>query len=153
MQTYGIIIDNEMKQAGLPCFIDQKKSVLSNPFVDAIDAVLDILIKDFAYKDVMRYIKGSFAGITKEHTDIMDNFILATGIRGHKKWGKEWDSGYVYQRRTAESKEYADSVINSVREKIAEVLLPLYKETVPKKHTVRQFAEVTFLRSRVFTGL
>ncbi len=104
----------------------------------------------------MRYIKGSFAGITKEHTDIMDNFILATGIRGHKKWGKEWDSGYVYQRRTAESKEYAaDSVINSVREKIAEVLLPLYKETVQKKHTVRHFAEVfcNFLRSRVFTGL
>ena len=36
----------------------------------------------------MRYIKGSFAGITKEHTDIMDNFILATGIRGHKKLGQ-----------------------------------------------------------------
>lgn len=142
LQAYGIIIDNEMKQAGLPCFIDQKKSVLSNPFVDAIDAVLDVLIKDFAYKDVMRYLKGSFAGINKEQADIMDNFILATGIRGHKKWGKEWDSGYVYQRRTAESKEYADSVINDVREKVAEVLLPLYKETVPKKHTVRHFAEV-----------
>ncbi len=142
LQAYGIIIDNEMKQAGLPCFIDQKKSVLSNPFVDSIDAVLDVLIKDFAYKDVMRYLKGSFAGINKEQADIMDNFILATGIRGHKKWGKEWDSGYVYQRRTAESKEYADSVINDVREKVAEVLLPLYKETVPKKHTVRHFAEV-----------
>lgn len=28
LQTYGIIIDNEMKQAGLPCFIDQKKVCL-----------------------------------------------------------------------------------------------------------------------------
>jgi len=155
LQTYGIITDNEMKQAGFPCFIDQKKSVLSNPFVDAIDAILDVLIKDFAYKDVMRYIKGSFSGITKEYADIMDNFILATGIRGHKKWGKEWDSGYVYQRRTAESKEYADGVINSVREKIAGILLPLYKETVPKKHTVRHFAEIfcNFFEEQGFYGI
>lgn len=141
LQAYGIIIENEMKQAGFPCFIDQKKSVLSNPFVEAIDAILDIFIKDFAYKDVMRYLKGSFAGITKEQSDVTDNFILATGIRGHKKWNKEWGSGYVYQRRTNESKEYADSVINSVRENVEEILMPLYKEVVPGKHTVKHFAE------------
>ncbi len=142
LQEYGIIIDNEMKRAGLPCFIDQKKSVLANPFVDAIDAILDIFIKDFSYKDIMRYIKGSFAGITKEQSDVTDNFILATGIRGHKKWDKDWESGYIYQRRTDESKEYADSVINSVREKIKEKLMPVYKEVASGKHTVRHYAEV-----------
>ncbi len=141
LQAYGIIIDNEMKQAGFPCFVDQKKSILSNPFVEAIDAILDIFIKDFAYKDIMRYLKGSFAGTTKEQSDVTDNFILATGIRGHKKWNKEWGSGYVYQRCTDESKEYADSVINSVRVRVEEILMPLYKEVVPGKHTVRHFAE------------
>lgn len=141
LQAYGIIIENEMKQAGFPCFIDQKKSILPNPFVEAIDAILDIFIKDFAYKDVMRYLKGSFAGITKEQSDVTDNFILATGIRGHKKWNKEWGSSYVYQRRTDESKEYADGVINSVREKVEEILMPLYKKVIPGKHTVRHFAE------------
>lgn len=142
LQTYGIIIDNEMKQAGFPCFIDQKKSVLTNPFVEMIDVILDIFIKDFAYKDVMRYIKGSFAGITKEQSDITDNFILATGIRGHKKWNKEWESGYIYQRRTEESKKYADEVLNIVREKITGLLMPVYKEVIPGKHTVRHYAEV-----------
>lgn len=32
LQTYGIIIDNEMKQAGLPCFIDQKKKCAFKSF-------------------------------------------------------------------------------------------------------------------------
>lgn len=142
LQTYGIIIDNEMRQAGFPCFIDQKKSVLTNPFVDTIDAILDILIRDFDYKGVMRYIKGSFSGITKEQADITDNFILASGIRGHKKWGVVWDSGYIYQRRTEESRKYADEILQTVREKVVNLLMPVYKEVVHGKHTVRHFAEV-----------
>lgn len=142
LQTYGIIIDNEMRQAGLPCFIDQKKSVLTNPFVETIDVVLDILIRDFNYKDVMRYLKGSFAGITKEQADITDNFILASGIRGHKKWDIDWESGYIYRKRTEESKKYANEILTSVREKVASLFMPLYKKLVLGKHSVRYFSEV-----------
>ncbi len=142
LQTYGIIIDNEMKQAGLPCFIDQKKNVLTNPFVETIDAIFDILVRDFNYRDVMRYLKGSFAGITKEQADVTDNFILASGIRGHKKWDIEWESNYIYRRRTEESKKYADEVLKIVREKVVNLLMPLYNELAFKKHTVRYFAEV-----------
>lgn len=142
LQVYGIIIDNEMKKAGLPCFIDQKKSVLTNPFVETIDALLDILIRDFNYKDVMRYLKGSFAGITKEQADITDNFILASGIRGHKKWDMDWESGYIYRKRTDESKKYANEVLMSVREKVADLLMPLYNKLATGKHSVRYFAEV-----------
>ncbi len=142
LQTYGIIIDNEMRQAGLPCFIDQKKSVLTNPFVETIDSILDILVRDFNYRDVMRYLKGSFAGVTKEQADITDNFILASGIRGHRKWNMEWESGYIYKRRTDGSKKYADEILKTVRTKVADLLMPLYKKLVPGKHSVRHFAEV-----------
>lgn len=119
-----------------------EKSVLTNPFVETIDAIFDILVRDFNYRDVMRYLKGSFAGITKEQADVTDNFILASGIRGHKKWDMEWESGYIYRRRTEESKKYADEVLEIVREKVVSLLMPLYSELAQKKHTVRHFAEV-----------
>lgn len=142
LEKYGIIIDNEMKRARLPCFIDQKKSVLSNPFVETIDAIFDILIKDFDYKSIMKYLKGSFSGITEEQANITDNFILASGIRGHKKWNMEWKSDYVYRKCTDESKKYANEILESVREKVADLLIPLYNQLASKKHSVRHFAEV-----------
>jgi len=142
LQIYGMILDSKMRRAGLPCFIDQKKSVLSNPFVEMIDAMLDMFTRDFDYKDVMRYLKGSFAGITKEQADIVDNFLLATGIRGHKRWGKEWESGYIYKMQSEESKKYADEVLCIVRERVNSVLMPVYNEVMPGRHSVRHFAEV-----------
>lgn len=142
LTTYGVLVDNEMTHAGLPCFIDKKNSVLANNFVDTIDAILDILVKDFDYKDVMRYIKGSFADITKEQADITDNFMMASGIRGHNRWSDKWDSSYVYRRITDESKEYAGEQLEIVRSKISDTIMPLYELMASGKHSVKHFAKV-----------
>ena len=47
LETYGSIIEHSMKKAGIACFVDQKRGVQSSVPVRAIDALLQIIIKDF----------------------------------------------------------------------------------------------------------
>lgn len=140
LETYGVIIDQAMEKAQIPCFIDQKKSVLSNPFVDAVDALLDMFIKDFAYDKVMKYLKGSFSFATKQEADIIDNFLLASGIRGNKKWRQQWECYYVYRKGCDEVKDRFSDVVNGVRQTMAEEIIPLYDQIAKGKRKVSDYA-------------
>ena len=44
----------------MPCFIDQKKSILANPVVDTISSMLDVLRKDFDYESTIKLLKSGF---------------------------------------------------------------------------------------------
>lgn len=141
LEEYGMLVKSAMEEAGFPCFIDQKKSVLANPFVMTIDALLDILIKDFSYEDVMKYLKGSFSWITEEQMSLADNFLLATGIRGHKKWTEEWECSYVFNHMTDQALEYVNEQLNYVRESGYEKFGKLYEKIARGKHTVREYCQ------------
>lgn len=84
---YGELIDTVFTEAGIPYFTDQKKSVLHHPFVEMTRAVLDILIGNWKYDAVFRFVKTDFllpddASITREHFDKLENYVLACGIEG-----------------------------------------------------------------------
>ena len=141
LEEYGLLIRNSMEEAMLPCFIDQKKSVLANPFVMMIDSLLDILIKDFAYEDILKYLKGDFSFITEEQASLTDNFLLATGIRGYKKWSEEWDCSYVFHHITEQALEYVNGQLNDVRSGACERFGDLYERIAKGKHTVREYCQ------------
>ena len=115
LETYGSIIEHSMKKAGIACFVDQKRGVQSSVPVRAIDALLQIIIKDFAYEDVMDYLKSCLSWTSDSQNDILDNYLLATGIRGFKSWNREWNTAYAYRRMTDESKDFANGVVENVR--------------------------------------
>ena len=60
MDIYGTLIKGEMERKGMPCFIDQKKSILANPVVDTISSMLDVLRKDFDYESMIKLLKSGF---------------------------------------------------------------------------------------------
>lgn len=80
MEIYGTLAKDVFAQAGIPCFIDQKKSILANPFVSMLDALFDMMQYDFRYDTVMRYLRGKYSPLTREETDLLDNYLLASGI-------------------------------------------------------------------------
>ncbi len=140
LASYGALIDGAMRKAGFSYFMDMKRNVLDNPFVETILAVYDIIIKDFDYKDVMRYVKSGFSDLSDEEADILDNFILASGIRGHKKWGAAWDCSHAFKKTSEEALKYVSDVLESAREKICRALMPLYEKTAGGRRGARQYA-------------
>jgi len=47
--------------------------------------VVEIFTKNFSYEAMVRYLKTGLLDIEKQHIDILENFIIATGIKGKAK--------------------------------------------------------------------
>ena len=86
LSIYGHVIEQEFEQAGIPYFIDSRKSVLDNCLVEFVRALLEVISEDFNYESVFRYLKTGMTDISPEDIDCLENYILATGTRGFRRW-------------------------------------------------------------------
>ncbi len=119
----------------IPAFLDEKRTALSHPFVEFLRAFLKMSEEDFSYETVFRYLRSGFSGISHEETDLLENYCLALGIRGYKKYSEKWI------RFSKGQTEEDLQKINTVREKfynsVKEVSLILKdkNETIKRKCT------------------
>lgn len=141
LSVYGMLAKEVFEQAKIPCFIDQKKSILENPFVELIGAVIDIFLSNFQADKVLAFEKNLFSKSTKEQNNILDNFLRATGIRGYKKWLDIWDCNNVFYGVPKEGQQYIALLLDTVRLETIEQLGPLYEKIGKGKHTVWEFAQ------------
>ncbi len=74
----------------IPVFLDEKRNALSHPFVEFLRAFLKMVEENFSYETVFRYLRSGFSGITMEEIDLLENYCLALGIRGLKKYSEKW---------------------------------------------------------------
>ena len=56
LASYGRELAHQFDEAGIPYFLDDKKSIMENPLVELIRAALET-IRDFSYESVFRYLK------------------------------------------------------------------------------------------------
>ncbi|MFT4006435.1 MAG: helicase-exonuclease AddAB subunit AddB [Lacrimispora sp.] len=94
--SYSNEITHQFQLNGIPFFLDDKKSILKNPMVELIRGSIEILQKDFSYESVFRYLRTGLitAKEDEEKTDRLENYVLAMGIRGFKKWDRLWEGWY-----------------------------------------------------------
>lgn len=118
--SYANEITHQFQQNGIPFFLDDKKSILKNPMVEVIRAGIDIILKDFSYESVLRYIRTGLVirEEDKEKADRLENYVIALGIRGYKRWETPWEGWY------RGGKELNLLELNQLRE---EILTPLTK--------------------------
>lgn len=124
LSCYGREIRKQFEEQNIPYFLDDKKSILSNPFVELIRSALELVRLDFPYESVFRCLKTGLVlddqllSLAKEknkkETDEasenmpdepdefvledginrMENYVKALGIRGFKRWSSEWEKTY-----------------------------------------------------------
>ncbi|SHI58167.1 PD-(D/E)XK nuclease family protein [Parasporobacterium paucivorans] len=76
---------------GIPFFLDYKKGLNTNPLIEGVKGILEILEKRFTYESVFRYLRSGMTNLAPETVDQMENYVLARGIRGVKAWEGDWD--------------------------------------------------------------
>ena len=90
LEEYGSIARHVFEEAGIPFFIDEKHSVLMNPFVEYVRAALEMVSQGFSYESVFRYLRCGMSDISRSETDRLENYVLALGIHGFRKWDEGW---------------------------------------------------------------
>lgn len=133
LEIYESIIENLFNKNDIPYFIDRKKSIISNQFVEFIRSSLDVIIKDFSYNSIFRYLRSGLTGIEDCYIDIVENYCLALGIKGYSKWNNKWE------RKPRKSKEIDLELLNDIRFDIMNPLTTLRATLKAKNSTVRDF--------------
>lgn len=95
----------------IPVFLDEKRNALSHPFVEFLRAFLKMIEENFSYESVFRYLRSGFSGISGAETDILENYCLALGIRGAKKYAEKW----IRFSKNQTEEQLAE--VNGIREK------------------------------------
>lgn len=91
LKGYGKEIIHQFEQNRIPCFLDEKKNVLDNPMVELIRSALETVQRDFTYESVFRFLRTGLVSRDREMTDRMENYVIAMGIIGGKRWRESWE--------------------------------------------------------------
>ncbi len=86
LSVYGHIAEQVMQDADIPYFIDSKRDVLANNLVEFLRAMLEMILQDFNYDATFRCLKTGLTDISMSDIYRLENYILATGIRGIRMW-------------------------------------------------------------------
>lgn len=90
MNIYAAHLEKAFDTFGIPEFMDHKKSILLNAFVEYVRSLLAMADENFSYESVFRFLRTGMSGFTREETDRLENYVIALGIRGYKKWQEPW---------------------------------------------------------------
>ena len=138
LEEYGSLAGQVFREAGIPYFIDEKHTVLMNPFVEYFRAALEMAVQDFSYESVFRYLRCGMSCVTGEEADLLENYVLALGIRGFRRWDEKWVR--VYRGMPAESIQE----LNEIRERFAEETRELALNFKGGRKTVREYCTILY---------
>ncbi|MEE1114391.1 MAG: helicase-exonuclease AddAB subunit AddB [Eubacterium sp.] len=141
LDTYGRLSEQMLTEAEIPCFLDQKQSVMANPLIEMIRAALDMVAQNYSYETVFRYLRSGLSGFTREEIDEMENYCLALGIRGRKRYEEKW----VRTPHPKEDKGERLDYLNALRERFVSTTAALHAGLHERNSTVRRKTEVLYL--------
>ena len=138
LEEYGSIARHVFEDAGISFFVDEKHSVLMNPFVEYLRAALEMVVQGFSYESVFRYLRCGMSDLSRGEVDILENYVIALGIRGFRKWKEPWVRIYRGMDPAAIME------INEIRERFVEEIQELAEGFSGKKKTIGEYSRYLY---------
>jgi len=136
LENYERLIDVIFNDYEIPYFVDRKKDITHHPLVRLILSMLDIFNAQWSYEAVFRYLKTGLTGIDREKIDLIENYVLACGIRGNR-WTKEEDwtmtPNFLPEEQESEHDMKTSQQMNQIRLEITKPLLVFQQKTKGRK--------------------
>ena len=144
LEGYEKIISQCFREYEIPFFIDKKKDIMSNPFVEFIRAAISIIDKSFTYETIFRYLKTYLTKISIADIDMIENYVLAYGIKGKKQWENPFEYPYINTKDNSEYQEEQLQRINTTRSRIIEPLLVFKSDIGNKKAKIKTITKALY---------
>lgn len=130
---YGDAAKHYFSKMNIPLFVDDKRNLSDNSFIEMLRSGMDVILKDFTYESVFRYLRSGYSLIDSEKVDVLDNYVLATGIRGKKRWSEN----FIKRYRDYQPEDFLR--LNSMRKQVMDELEPLFR--MGRQGTVREYTQ------------
>ena len=138
LSSYNNYVKHIFPQYEIPAFVDETRQILLNPCLEFVRGALEIVQRDYAAEAVFRCLRTGMAGFSADETDELENYVLAVGIRGHRKWKKTWEY------RPAQLKEEVLEKVNAYRERLVERFEPFAEKMRKKGNTLLFYATALY---------
>ena len=142
-EAYRQILTFTLTDYGIPFFSDTKRAGVHHPLAELVRSVLAVVTEGWRYDDVFRASKTDLLPLSRDESDILENYVLEFGLRGQKSWEKEWP----YRRRSVKvsEAEAAERLarVNEARQKLGAPLLRL-SAALSTAEDVRGLTEAVF---------
>lgn len=170
LRDIGVIVSDmdvyadHLKQAfikyDIPFFMDHKRSILLNSFVEYIRSVLHMAEQSFSYESVFRFLRTNLAGFTYEEIDELENYVIGLGIKGYKHWQEKWtrklrgmaqedlDKMNHYRRQLVEKVDGLIYVLRQRRKTVADITRAIYEFMVQENLQVRLAEQEELFRAK-----
>lgn len=90
MEVYGDFLGQAFEQYEIPVFMDHKRSILLNSFVEYLRSLLYMAEQNFTCESVLRFLRTNLTGFTYDEIDELENYMSGLGIKGYKHWQEKW---------------------------------------------------------------
>lgn len=114
MESYRKILQEQLNLRKIPYFMDSKRSLILNPAVLFLRGILELSIRDFSYESVFSLLRCGIHILEDEKVDLLENYVLACGIRGRKKYCEP----FIYRKKGMTEEELG--VVNQIRQELME---------------------------------
>ncbi len=134
MDAYIPHVTRVFGQAGFSYYMDTKKNVQDTPLISYILYAIRAIWHNADYESMFGFLKTGII-LNEKECSILENYVLAKGIRGFSAWNREW------KKEMKNMAGYTMEGINEIREKAIENLLPLRDAMKKEDATVRDVLE------------
>ena len=138
LEQYRYLLSNIWRDYSIPYFIDAKTEILFHPMSEAIDSIFDIWNRNFRREDIIRFLKTGLTDLSTEEIDFLENYLIATGIRGSNKYFHPFAI-----RANSFSKDEDMIRINDIRSRFIKPFED-FDRAIGKTATVRQIATALY---------
>lgn len=133
IDTYANLVRAIFAQYDIPVFIDEKRSLSQNIFIQHVLSILEIFTKNWSYEAVFNYLKTGFVEIEEHEIFKLENYCIKWGIK-QNKWKKD------FLIISEENKKEEIERLNEIRKQIVAPLL-LLKERIDENKTATNIAQ------------
>lgn len=139
LDTYEKIVRVIFTSYEIPFFIDKKHEVSNHPLIKIIQGLFDIINGNWSYEAVFSYLKTRLTDIDESELDILENYVLACGIRG-SSWTMSGDwrhsSAIFSDIVDVEHTEEFFIKINDIKKRVVTPILDFCEKAKGKKRPI-----------------
>ncbi len=139
-ERYSPLLEEVFAEADIPYFTDRREALARHPYLRLLEAGLSAAAENMNRDAVLRFVKSPCGPLSREESDIFENYLLAAGIRGGRQFAEAFvrpvkrrhgESEDAYEVRNRETLEQ----LEGIRQRAVTPLLRL-KDALGSRNTV-----------------